>query len=133
MLLDIDRHYTEAHIQRDRNWPLRMMELHAELSRKDPNLNRMIVNVPDFARPGNAWLTRAPGFDRRKAALKFLDRAEHDPSFVWNADVIALLDAAPSELRRPWVDRLWERGGFEESLLPILASDPARGGSLKIQ
>lgn len=100
------------------------MELHAELSRKDPNLNRMIVDAPDFARPGNAWLTRIPGFDRRKAALKFLDRAEHDPSFGWNADIIALLDAAPSDLRQPWLDKLWEHGGFEEPLLPILACDP---------
>jgi putative heme-binding domain-containing protein len=124
VLLDLDRRYTEARIQRDHNWALRMMELHAELSRKDPNLNRTIVDAPDFARPGNAWLTRPPGFDRRKAALKFLDRAEGDPSFIWNADIIALLDAAPSDVRQPWLDRLWEHGGFEEPLLPILASDP---------
>jgi putative heme-binding domain-containing protein len=124
VLLDLDRRYTEARIQRDRNWLLRMLEVHAELSRKDPNLNRRIVDAPDFARPGNAWLTRAPGFDRRKAALKFLDRAEHDLNFPWNADIIALLDAAPSDARQPWLDRLWEHGGFEESLLPLLACDP---------
>jgi putative heme-binding domain-containing protein len=123
-LVDLDRHYTEAHIQRDTNWPLRIAELHAELSRKDPKLNSAIVDAPDFARPGNAILTRAPGFDRRKAAMKFLERAEHDPNFAWNADIVALLDAAPSEVRQPWLQRLWDRGGFEEWLLPILACEP---------
>jgi putative heme-binding domain-containing protein len=123
-LLDLDQRYIAANIPRDTNWPLRIAELHAELSRKDPNLNRTVVEAPDFARPGNAILTRAPGFDRRRAALKFLDRAEHDASFAWNADIIALLDAAPSDVRQPWLDRLWDRGGFEQALLPILACEP---------
>jgi putative heme-binding domain-containing protein len=124
VLLDLDRRYIAANIPRDTNWPLRIAELHAELSRKDPNLNRAIVEAPDFARPGNAILTRAPGFDRRRAALKFLDRTDHDPSCAWNADIIALLDAAPSEVRQPWLDRLWDRGGFEAALLPVLACEP---------
>jgi putative heme-binding domain-containing protein len=131
VLLDLDRRYTEAHIARDRNWPLRMMELHAELSRKDPNLNRLIVDAPDFARPGNAWLTRAPGFDRPKAARKFLERAVRDANFAWNADILALLDTVPWEARRPWLDKLWERGGFEEALLPIYAGEPREADRAK--
>jgi putative heme-binding domain-containing protein len=123
-LLDLDRCFTAANIPRDRNWPLRIAELHAELSRKDSNLNRVLVESADFARAANAIFTRAPGFDRRKAAMKFLDRAQHQANFEWNADIIALLDAVPSEVRQPWIDKLWDRGGFEESLLPIVALDP---------
>lgn len=123
-LLDLDRCFVTANLPRDRNWPLRIAELHAELSRKDPNLNRVLVESADFARPANAIFTRAPGFDRRTAAMKFLERAEHQASFEWNADIIALLDAVPSEVRQPWIDRMWNRGGFEESLLPIMALEP---------
>src|SRR6516165_3169954 len=37
-LLALDRKLTEGHRNRDRHWPLRVAELHAELARKDPRL-----------------------------------------------------------------------------------------------
>src|SRR5207253_8981406 len=124
VLLDLDRRYTAANIPRDTNWPLRIAELHAELSRKDPHLNRAIVEAADFARPGNAILTRAPGFDRRRAAERFLERAKYDANFAWNADIIALLAEVPADVRQPWLDKLWDRGGFEAVLLPVMAHGP---------
>src|SRR5205823_2092843 len=73
-LLDLDRKLTAKGIGRDRHWPLRVAELHAELARRDPALNEWLVTDPDFPRPGNVLFTRCPGFDRSRAAHRFFDR-----------------------------------------------------------
>lgn len=123
-LLHLDQKLLERSINRDRNWPLRMAEVHAELSRKDPALNAAMLAHPEFDRPGNVVFTRAPGFDRRKAAERYLAAAEKDANFAWNAELVELMAELPQVQRRPVLLRLWERGGFEESILPILAKDP---------
>jgi putative heme-binding domain-containing protein len=123
-LLGLDRKFIDRKLNRDTNWPLRIAELHAEMARKDSALNDRLLEHRDFARPGNVILTRVAGIDRRHAAQRFLAAAETTPDFAWNADLVRLMGDLPPERRRPTLLRLWDRGGFEESILPLLAQDP---------
>jgi putative heme-binding domain-containing protein len=124
-LLDLDRKITRRRLNRDRNWPPRLAEAHAELARKDSALNAALLAHRDFGRPDHVLFTRSPGFDRRRAAEVFLARAGKDADFAWNADLIDLLGNLPDERTRPLVRRLWGEQGLDEAILPLLARHPA--------
>jgi putative heme-binding domain-containing protein len=126
-LLALDRKVTERRLNRDRHWPLRVAELHAELARKDPKLNAALLAHPEFGRPDHVLFTQCPGFDRPRAAEIFLARAEKDADFGWSAALVDLLGELPDERSGPMLRRLWERGGLEEAILPILARKPQPG------
>src|SRR5207245_876329 len=119
-----DRKFIDRKLNRDTNWPLRIAELYAELARKDAGLNDRLLAHAEFPRPGNVIFTRAPGFDRRRAAQLFLAAAETTADFAWNAELVRLMGDLPPDRRRQTLLRLWDRGGFEESILPILSGDP---------
>ncbi len=123
-LLALDLKLTQRHLNRDTNWPLRIRELVAELGRKHPGLNDALLAHPEFGRPDHVLLTRSPGFDRPRAARVFLDRARKDPDFAWNAALVDLIGTLPQNECLPVLRRLWDRGGLEESILPVLARHP---------
>jgi hypothetical protein len=123
-LLALDRKVAQRKLNRDRNWPLRVAELHAELARKDASLNTALLAHPDFGRPDHALFARAPGFDRRRAAEVFLARADRDADFPWNADLIELLGDLPDDKALPVLHRLWGEHGLDEVILPLLARRP---------
>ena len=123
-LLNLDRKFADRRLNRDTNWPLRIAELHAELARKDSALNSALVAHAEFSRPGNAVFTRCPGFDRRRAAERFLEKARQADDFTWNADLVALLGELPAETTRPLLLTLWDRGGLEDAITPLLARNP---------
>jgi len=89
-LLALDAKLDARKANRDSNWPLRMIELHRELARKDPALNNAILADDAFGRPDHAIWTHAPGFDRKKAASVFLARAAKDRSYPWSARTCAV-------------------------------------------
>jgi putative membrane-bound dehydrogenase-like protein len=123
-LVALDRKVERRRLTRDSNWPLRLAEAHAELSRKDPALNTALLAHPDFGRPDHVLWTRTPGFDRRRAAEVFLARAARDDDFAWNAELIALLGTLSDERLRPLLRRLWGEHGLDEAILPLLARRP---------
>lgn len=123
-LIDLDRKAVELNLPRDRFWPLRIAEVHAELARRDPNLNELLVSDPDFPKPGNVILTRCSGFDRARAARRFFERAEKNRDFTWSDELVALLVELPDETIRPLLDTLWNQGGLESAVLPLLARSP---------
>jgi putative membrane-bound dehydrogenase-like protein len=123
-LLALDDKLTRARLNRDRNWPLRMAELHSELARKDPALHAALLAHADFGRPDHALFAQAPGFDRRRAAEVFLARAEKDADFPWSPALIELVGSLPEERSLPVLRGLWDKAGLEESLLPLLARNP---------
>src|SRR5207302_1913110 len=104
--------------------PLRVAELHAELARKDPSLNPAIQAAPDFGRPDHVLFARCPGFDRRRAAEIFLARARNDAEFPWSGELVQLIGELPAEQSLPLLGQLWNKGGLEEEILPLLARAP---------
>ena len=57
-LLTLDRKIAERRLHRDSDWPLRLAELHRELSRKDASLNDVLLAHRDFGRPDHALSAR---------------------------------------------------------------------------
>ncbi len=120
-LLALDRKFTDKRLNRDRHWPLRVAELHAELARKGPGLNAALLAHKEFGRPDHALFARGPGFDRKRAAEVFLARAEKETEYPWNADLVALLGELPPERGLPLLARLWGKAGLDDAILPLLA------------
>ena len=53
-----------------------------------------------------------------------LARAEHDPDFAWNAELVRLVGDLPPARSLPVLRRLWGEHGLDEVLLPVLARHP---------
>src|SRR5579871_313543 len=123
-LLALDRKITQRHQNRDRHWPLRVAELHAELARKDSSLNTALLSATEFGRPDHALFARCPGFDRPRAAEIFWTHARKDKDFPWSAELVELISEVPAEQSLPLLRRLWDQGGLEEAILPVLARHP---------
>ncbi len=123
-LLGLDGKLNRQGRHRDRNWPLRVAELHAELARRDPNLNAALLGSRDFGRPDHVLFTRCPGFDRARAAELFLTRAAADPDYPWNPALVDLVGQLPEERSLPVLRKAWEAGGLEDAIVPYLARHP---------
>lgn len=123
-LLDLDRKVTEEKSSRDTYWPLRIGELHAELAKKDANLNAAMLAHPNFGRPDHALFAQTRGFDQRKAAEIFLSRAAKQDSFAWNAALVELIGVLPPEKSFPVLRHLWGEAGLEPQILLVLAKQP---------
>ncbi|MCX7699357.1 MAG: c-type cytochrome [Gemmataceae bacterium] len=125
-MLGFDRKYAERGYRRDRNWSLRMLELHRELAERDPKLNAAILRHPDFGRPEHVLWTRCPKFDRAAAARKFLDLSAGDPNWNWTPELVALLAELPPETTEPLLRRLGRVAALRDSVIPLLARRPRR-------
>ncbi|HEX7446577.1 MAG TPA: hypothetical protein VF306_03470, partial [Pirellulales bacterium] len=129
-LVNLDGKLDARSARRDLHFPLRIAELHAELSKRDSRLNRDILAHPDFGRPAHVLLTRAPGFDRRRAADLILARMapgedEDDEKLsLWTPEHVELLGELPAEWSLPMLRRLWGRAGLDDAVLELLARDP---------
>jgi putative heme-binding domain-containing protein len=69
-------------------------------------------------------LARAPGFDRRRAAERFLARSRQDEAFSWTPALVDLLGSLPEEQALPVLRQLWGKAGLEEAILPLLCRHP---------
>jgi putative membrane-bound dehydrogenase-like protein len=123
-LLALDGKFTERRASRDRYWPLRVTELLVELTRKDPALNTAILADPDFGRPDHALFALTPGFDRRRAAEVFLDRAHKVEEYPWNENLVELVGGLPPERSQPVLRALWSRAGLDDAIIEVLARHP---------
>jgi putative heme-binding domain-containing protein len=126
-LLRLDEKIVARKRNRDRNWPLRIAELHSELARKDAHLNDAILNNREFGRPDHALFKRCPGFDRRAAAMKFIQRAARDKTFEWNSELVVLIGELPPDVHLPILRKLAARGGLDDAILPVLARSAEAG------
>jgi putative heme-binding domain-containing protein len=128
VLLELDSKLNRRHANRDRNWPLRVGEMYAELARKDPNLHAAILADPQFGAPEHALFAKCPGFDRRRAAEHFLARArEQSDDFAWTPALVGLIGDLPAEQAIPVLRQLWGKAGLDETILPVLAKRPDAG------
>ena len=123
-LLALDRKCDERGLNRDRHWPLRVAELHAELARKDSALNDLIVADAEFGRPDHVLFTQAEGFDRRRAAAVFLARAKADKNWAWTPALVELIGTLPEAESLPVLRGLWENLSLRDAILHVLARKP---------
>jgi putative heme-binding domain-containing protein len=123
-LLGLDRKLERLRLHRDRNWPLRVAELHAGLAARDGALNAALLARPEFGRPGHALLARCPGFDRRRAAEVFLARAQKDEELSPDAELVGLLGELPPGRVAGLLRRWWGEAGLDDVIVPLLAREP---------
>lgn len=119
-IIRLDEKIEQRALNRDRNWPLRLSEIYGELSAKDKALNLALLEHPDFGRPSHALFCRSRGFDRARAARRFLERSK-EPGFVWQAELIDLMGELPSDSSLKVMRKLWGEHGLDEVILPYLA------------
>jgi putative heme-binding domain-containing protein len=120
-LISLDAKLTKLKRHRDTNWPLRVGEILMALVEMDANLNAALLTHPDFGRPDHALLAGAPGFDRKRAAERFLARAAEDREFAWNADLVKLVGELPEGKSLSVLRKLWGQQGLDDAILPALA------------
>jgi putative membrane-bound dehydrogenase-like protein len=123
-LLDLDRKITQRNMNRDTHWPLRIAELYAGLAEKDPKLHAAMIAHPDFGRPDHALFAQAKDYNRAKAAAIFLAKIKSDGAFPINAAILQLLDALPAETVSPIVRPLWNKAGYDDAVVTLLARKP---------
>jgi putative heme-binding domain-containing protein len=123
-LLALDRKCDQRELNRDRHWPLRVAELHAELARKDVALNDRMLASPEFGRPDHVVFTQGEELDRRRAAAVFLARAKADESFAWSPPLVELIGSLPAAESQPVLRGLWENFALRDSILRVLAREP---------
>ena len=123
-LLALDAKLSKRKMQWDRNWPLRIAELHEQLARKDSRLNADLLADAAFGRPDHVVFVRSRGFDRRAAARRFVERSRTDKDFVWTPDVAGMLKELPDAESLPLARQLFAVGGMDEALLPLIARAP---------
>lgn len=123
-LVRLDEKYKRRHLTRDRHWPLRLTEAASALLSKDARLAAAILGHPDFGRAEHAWLARLPGIDAVKAARRFVTTAGSNPEYRWSAGHVEFLTSLPEAEARPILERLWQRGGMEDALVPAFARRP---------
>src|SRR5262249_46176578 len=91
VLVKLDRRLTEQQLNRDSNWPLRIGELYAGLAAHAPALHDAVLRHKEFGRPDHVLFAQAPGFDPKRAAAVFLQRARVDAQYAWSADLVKLV------------------------------------------
>lgn len=127
-LIGLDTKLDRQHARRDLFFPLRLAELHAELARQDPDLNRAMLDDGEFGRPEHALFAKAPGFDRRRAAERILANLGQDTddggASGWNAALVALVGELPETQSLPVLRRLWGEAGLDDAILLVLGQHP---------
>ena len=123
-LLALDRKVRDLDLNRDRNWPLRLSELHRELARKDPDLNGALVASPEFGRPDHVLFAENEGFDHRRAAEVFFNRATGDEDYAWNPEIVRLLGALGRKPADALVRHRWDDVALRDAVLGVLAERP---------
>jgi len=123
-LLALDRKLDDRQANRDRNWPLRIAELHARLAEKDPALNQALLRHPDFGRPDHVIFTTAPGLDRKLAARLLWEKARSDDEYPWSPSLVKLVAELDEDAVRNKLRQLWEQPLLREAILPSVAKAP---------
>jgi len=122
-LLNLDRKAAQQKVVRDRHWPIRVEEIASTLL-KMTYVRESFLAERSLGRPEHLILVKHLKLDPLVAARIFLSAAEKDPEYAWTAEVVAFIGSRPLLLPRKTQLKLWERGGLEDALLPIIARFP---------
>src|SRR5262249_23091757 len=120
----LDGKLVARNMNRDHNWPLRMAELVSELSRIDASVLNGLRDKMDLAVPEQIIYTRCSGFDKGKLAKRIAAGWNNGMPIAWTAEHVSILAELEFDTFRPILRQLWDRGGLEDAVLPILAHEP---------
>lgn len=126
-MLKLEPKILERRLPRDRNWPLRLGEMHRALARKHPPLNETLLASPLFGLEGHLLWTSCPGLDRKRAADRMYSRAKDDPEWSWTPDFVTLISELPFEDIADSLRRRWNHYGLRDPIGRILAAHAAVG------
>ncbi|MDY3551321.1 c-type cytochrome [Gemmata sp. JC717] len=124
VLLRLPSKITAQGVTLDRHWPLRFDELLRQLATRYPDLNRAVLEHKAFGQPEHAALVGPLKLPPKAAARKLLARAQADPKYAWTPRAVALLAELPRTEAGATLEVLWDRGGFEEAVLRVIARQP---------
>lgn len=109
---------------RDRNWPLRMEELHRALAKAHPALNEALISSSHFGAEGHLLWTNCPGFDRQRAARTFFSRATADPNWIWTSEFVKLASELPVDVVADTLREHWNDYGLRDEIGQFLTTHP---------
>lgn len=124
VLLSLDDKIEQRHRRTDRNFPLRIHELHEGLVRRDASLNDALLESPLFGDSEDLLWTEAEGFDRKRAAERFMAITNRDDKFNWTSDLVELFGVLPEEVAYPLLRSKWDNIGLRDSIVRVLARHP---------
>ncbi len=132
-LFGLDRKL-EGQAQRNKqNWNARLVEVFAELLKKDKRLQEVVFKHKDFVRPAHVALTTC--FDpehRKEAARLFLKAVKKDDDFAWSGPLIELLSLLPPAEVRPVFRQQWSNYGLRDALLASVEGQTGGSGPRKV-
>ncbi|HEY1187279.1 MAG TPA: hypothetical protein VGE74_06455 [Gemmata sp.] len=124
VLLGIQKKLRSQGVAIDRHWPLRFDEVVTRLGRDWKGLDREVIRNKAFGQPEHVALVGPLKLNPEETARRFLRRAKADPDYAWTPGVVALLGELSRAETGPILEALWQRGGLEDAVLRVLASDP---------
>jgi putative membrane-bound dehydrogenase-like protein len=124
VLLTLNDKITQRHRRTDRNFPLRIHELHEGLVRRDASLNDALLESALFGESDDLLWTEAKGFDRKRAAERFLEITNRDDEFKWSSDLVELLGILPEDIAYPLLRSKWNDAGLRDPIVRVLAQRP---------
>jgi len=117
-LVDLDAKARIKKIRTDRNWALRVGEIAEGLHAQVPRISGHVLDSASFGEIDNAGIISAIGITHAEAAREFLKKGTH-----WTPSKVSMLGSLPMAEIRTDLKLLWNQGGFEDSIIPILAKE----------
>ncbi|HEY3787847.1 MAG TPA: hypothetical protein VGL71_03285, partial [Urbifossiella sp.] len=130
-LLEADKKLLKQRVVPDNNWPRRFEELCAALIPRHNYLTSNLARSPNsIGRPAHLPIIKYLKLTDPEKALLVWNAAQGE-DYPWTAGVIQAIAFLPNDTLRPKLLKLWERGGLEDAILPILAKEPQEEDAAK--
>src|SRR5262249_7845366 len=123
-LLAVNHKLDERKRNRDRNWPLRLVELVSEMARDNQKALYLLEYMTDLSDPEHIIYARCSGLGKIRLANRIASAYKQARSIAWTAEHVAVIGELKPDACRPILRDLWNRGGLEEAILPIIAREP---------
>lgn len=122
-LVDLESKLTSTGLKRDRNWPLRIQELHQSLASQNPNFNQALLSQKQFGLSGHTVFLKHLGTLEKQAASLFADAIIKSPDQPWSNSAIQALRLLDSTKAKPALRVLWGEHGLDEAIALLLLKD----------
>lgn len=124
-LVNLEPKIVARELRQDSNWADRTMEMYQGLVAKDAQLPVAILETPGFGLPGHVqFISEFPPERFDDAIVAFSKRAQNDPDYEWNADVILLLAESLNESDQQLIRSKFDDFSTRNAVIMALSVDP---------